>query len=308
MKPRIGVSSCLLGEQVRFDGGHKRHRFLADVLDPYVDWVPFCPEVAIGLGTPRETLKLTDGGRLINRSRTADHTAAMAALPLPSRIDGYVFKAKSPSCGIHGIARYSGSEQVADRLGRGVYAGRVLDAWPLLPAEDEGRLSDDGLREAFVERIFAVARLREMFAARWQPRDLVTFHARHKLQILAHDPAACRRAGQVVAGGGRRPRVLAAAEYRELFCAALAATATRGRHANALLHAFSQVSDVLDDVRRRDLADRIEAYRRGDTPVSAAIALLAQHARGEDLRWLAEQTYLAPYPAALGPGRDPGRD
>ena len=308
MKPRIGVSSCLLGEQVRFDGGHKRHRFLADVLDPYVDWVPFCPEVAIGLGTPRETLKLTDGGRLVNRSRTADHTAAMAALPLPPGIDGYVFKAKSPSCGIHGIPRYSGNEQVADRLGRGVYAGRVLDARPLLPAEDEGRLSDDRLREAFVERIFATARLRELFAARWQPRDLVDFHARHKLQILAHDPAACRQAGQVVARAGRQPRVVVQAEYRELFCAALAGTATRGRHANALLHAFSQVSDVLDDARRRDLADRIEAYRRGDTPLSVPVALLAHHAHGEGLGWLAGQTYLAPYPAALGPGRAPGRE
>ena len=200
MRPRIGVSSCLLGEQVRFDGGHKRHRFLADVLDRYVDWVPFCPEVAIGLGTPRETLKLTDDGRLINRSRTADHTAAMAALPLPSDIDGYVFKAKSPSCGIHGIPRYSGHDQPADRHGRGVYAGRLMDACPLLPVEDEGRLTDNVLREAFVERIFARARLRELFAARWQPRDLVAFHARHKLQILAHDPAAYRQAGRVVAG------------------------------------------------------------------------------------------------------------
>jgi uncharacterized protein YbgA (DUF1722 family)/uncharacterized protein YbbK (DUF523 family) len=306
MRPRIGVSSCLLGEQVRFDGGHKRHRFLADVLDRYVDWVPFCPEVAIGLGTPRETLKLTDDGRLINRSRTADHTAAMAGLPLPSDIDGYVFKAKSPSCGIHGIPRYSGHDQPADRHGRGVYAGRLMDACPLLPVEDEGRLTDNVLREAFVERIFARARLRELFAARWQPRDLVAFHARHKLQVLAHAPAAYRQAGRVVAGAGRRPRAAVQAEYGELFCAALDSSATRGRHANALLHAFSQVSAVLDDTRRKDLVDRIEAYQRGDTLISVPIALLAHHARGDGLRWLAEQTYLAPYPAALAPGRSGG--
>ncbi|HEY2488073.1 MAG TPA: DUF523 and DUF1722 domain-containing protein [Streptosporangiaceae bacterium] len=306
MRPRIGVSSCLLGEQVRFDGGHKRHRFLADVLGRYVDWVPFCPEVAIGLGTPRETLKLTDDGRLINRSRTADHTAAMAALALPSDIDGYVFKAKSPSCGIHGIPRYSGHDQAADRHGRGAYAGRLIDACPLLPVEDEGRLTDDVLREAFVERIFARARLRELFATRWQPRDLVAFHARHKLQILAHDPEAYRRAGRVVAGAGRRPRAAVQDEYGELFCAALHGSATRGRHTNALLHAFSQVSDVLDDTRRNDLVDRIEAYRRGDTPISVPIALLAHHARGAGLRWLAEQTYLAPYPAALGPSLGAG--
>lgn len=304
MKPRIGVSSCLLGEQVRFDGGHKRHRFLADVLDPYVDWVPFCPEVAIGLGTPRETLRLTDGGRLVNRSRTADHTAAMAALPLPSGLDGYVFKAKSPSCGVHGIPRYADHDRPAGRHGRGVFASRLMRARPLLPVEDEARLADDVLREAFVERIFARARLRELFAARWQPRDLVAFHARHKLQILAHDPDRYRRAGRVVAGAGRRPRAAVQAEYGELFCAALNGTATRGRHSNALLHAFSQVSEGLDDTGRKDLAARIEAYRRGDTPITVPVALLAQHARGDGPRWLAEQTYLAPYPAALGRGAD----
>jgi len=306
MRPRIGVSSCLLGEQVRFDGGHKRHRFLADVLGRYVDWAPFCPEVAIGLGTPRETLKLTDDGRLINRTRTADHTAAMAALPLPSDIDGYVFKAKSPSCGPHGIPRYTDRDQPADRPGRGVYVARLMDACPLLPVEDEGRLTDDLLREAFVERVFARARLRGLFAARWQPRDLVTFHARHKLQLLAHDPATCRQAGQVAAAAGRRPRAAVQAEYGGLFRAALHRSLTRGGHTDALLHAFSQVRDVLDDAERTELADRIEACRRGETPVSVPIALLARHARGDGLGWLAEQTYLAPYPAALGPGRGAG--
>jgi len=306
MRPRIGVSSCLLGEQVRFDGGHKRHRFLADLLGRYVDWVPFCPEVAIGLGTPRETLKLTDDGRLINRSRTADHTAAMAALPLPPDVDGYVFKAKSPSCGIHGIPRYSEQDHPADRHGRGIYAGRLMDACPLLPVEDEGRLADDVLRGAFVERIFARARLRELFATPWQPRDLAAFHSRHKLQLLAHDPAACRQAGWMVAAAEGRPRAAVQDEYGGLFCAALHGQATRGHHTDALLHAFSQVSDVLDDTGRSDLADRIEAYRRGETPIGVPVALLAHYARHNGLRWLAEQTYLAPYPAALGPDRCAG--
>src|SRR5579875_562364 len=193
MKPRLGVSSCLLGEQVRFDGGHKRHRFLVDVLGPYVEWVPYCPEVEIGLGTPREPIQLTAGGRLVNKGRTADHTAAMGALPLPTRLDGYVFKAKSPSCGIHGIPRYGPAGQAEDRRGRGMYASRVMDADPLLPVEDEGRLTDDFLREAFVERAFARARLRELLDGPWRPRDLVAFHARHKLQILAHDPATYRK-------------------------------------------------------------------------------------------------------------------
>src|SRR6516162_1064877 len=194
-RPRVGVSSCLLGEKVRFSGGHKRYRFLTDELGPYVDWVPYCPEVSIGLGTPREPIRLTDNGRLVNRSGTADHTAAMAALPLPDPdLDGYVFKAKSPSCGIRAIPRYRPDGTVADH-GLGRYAGRVLRAFPLLAVEDEGRLNDAGLREAFCERIFAAARLRELFCGAWSPGDLVAFHARHKLQLLAHDPARYRAAG-----------------------------------------------------------------------------------------------------------------
>jgi uncharacterized protein YbgA (DUF1722 family)/uncharacterized protein YbbK (DUF523 family) len=301
-RPRLGVSSCLLGEKVRYDGGHRRHRFVADVLAPYVEWVPFCPEMAIGLGTPRETIRLTAQDHVVNKSGTADHTGAMAALPLPAGdIDGYVFKAKSPSCGIHGIPRYGDGGQPLDHRGRGAYATRVMAAFPLLPAEDEGRLSDDGLRATFVERIFARARLRELLGGPWQPRDLMAFHARHKLQILAHDPARYRVAGQVVAASGTQPRADTAARYTEVFCAAMNGKATRGRHMNALLHAFSRVSEILDDNRRIDLVDRIEAYKRGDTPISVPVALLTHHARGDGLEWLAEQTYLAPYPVALIP-------
>ena len=144
-RPRVGVSSCLLGEEVRFNGGHKRYRFLTDELGPYVDWVPFCPEVSIGLGIPREAIRLTAAGRLVNRGGTADHTAAMTARPLPADLDGYVFKAKSPSCGIRAIPRYGEDGRPAGQAGQGLYASRVLSAFPLLAVEDEGRLNDPGL-------------------------------------------------------------------------------------------------------------------------------------------------------------------
>ena len=298
-QPRVGVSSCLLGEEVRFNGGHKRYRFLTDSLDRYVDWVPYCPEIQIGLGTPREAIRLTADGRLVNRSGTADHTAAMAALPLPADLDGYVFKAKSPSCGIRAIPRYRddgkpSDGQAADHAGRGLYASRVLSAFPLLAVEDEGRLNDPGLREAFVERIFAAARLRSVLSGPWTPGDLVAFHARHKLQMLAHDPARYRSAGRVVAAAGT---AWAAAAYRDLFLAAMASPATRGRNANALQHAYSRIGRGLDRPRRHDLMARIEAYRRGEEPLSVPIALLAHHAAG--LPWLAEQTYLRPFPPDL---------
>ena len=295
VRPRVGVSSCLLGEQVRFNGGHKRCRFLTDELDPHVDWVPFCPEVSIGLGTPREPVRLTAGGRLVNRSGTADHTDSMAALPLPDGLDGYVFKAKSPSCGIRAIPRY-GPDGSPAGAGPGLYAARVLARFPLLAAEDEGRLNDAGLREAFAERIFAAARLRTLFSGPWSAADLVGFHARHKLQLLAHDPARYRAAGRVVARGGGAGAEVA---YRDLFLAALASPATRGRHANALQHAYSRIGRELDRPRRADLVARIEAYRRGEEPLSVPVALLSHYASGGGFPWLAEQTYLQPFPPAL---------
>ncbi len=297
-RPRLGVSSCLLGAEVRFNGGHKRFRFLTDELAPFVDWVPYCPEIEIGLGTPREAIRLTAAGRLVNRGGTADHTDAMDALPLPAGLDGYVFKAKSPSCGIGGIPRYRPDGQPADHGGRGRYAARVLDAFPLLAVVDEGRLNDAGLREAFVERGFAAARWRSLFGSEaGVPRALGGFHARHQLQQLAHDPARYAEAGRVVATAGSSPR--AGTAYREVFLAAMAERATRGRHANALQHAYSRVGRELDRARRDDLVARIDSYRRGEVPLSVPVALLAHYASGGELPWLAEQTYLAPFPAEL---------
>ena len=298
-RPRVGVSSCLLGEEVRFNGGHKRYRFLTDDLGPHVEWLPYCPEVSIGLGTPREPIRLTADGRLVNQGGTADHTASMAALPLPAELDGYVFKAKSPSCGIRAIPRYGPDGHVVDHDSRGLYADRVLRAFPLLAVEDEGRLNDAWLREAFCERIFAAARLRELLGGAWSAGDLVAFHARHKLQLLAHDPARYRSAGRAVAAAGTAPRDLTAAAYRDLFLAALASPATPSRTTNALQHAYSRIGRQLDRPRRLDLVARIEAYRRGEEPLSVPVALLAHHASGGGFGWLAEQTFLRPFPAAL---------
>ena len=296
-RPRVGVSSCLLGEEVRFNGGHKRCRFLTDELGPYVDWVPYCPEVAIGLGTPREPIQLRVDGRLVSRSGAADHTSAMTALPLPADLDGYVFKAKSPSCGVRAVPRYRDDGEASGSHGPGLYAERVIAEFPLLAAEDEGRLSDARLREAFTERVFAAARLRALLGGPWEPRDLVAFHARHKLQLLAHDPSRYAAAGRVVATAGAAPG--AGPAYRELFLAAMAVPATPGRNVNALHHAYSRIGRSLAPPRRSDLLARIDAYRRGDVPLSVPVALLAHYASGGDLPWLAEQTYLSPFPAGL---------
>jgi uncharacterized protein YbgA (DUF1722 family)/uncharacterized protein YbbK (DUF523 family) len=299
-RPRIAASSCLLGEPVRFNGGHSRDRFLSGALDPYVDWVLICPEMEIGLGAPRETLRLEDsptGPRLMTRTTRADLTGRMTALATSRAadldVDGYVFKAKSPTCGIHGVPLYRTQGPALNRRNRGLFADTVMRAHPLLPVEDEGRLRDTPLCEAFVERIFAHARLRELLSGDWRPRDLVAFHARHKMQLLAHDPELYREAGRIAARADERP----GAAYSEVFRRALARRTSLGRHVNVLHHCLGMLA--LDRARRDDLLAVIGSYRDGLLPLSVPVTLLRHHARGEGAAYLDEQSYFSPYPEAL---------
>ncbi|GAA3121065.1 DUF523 and DUF1722 domain-containing protein [Streptosporangium carneum] len=305
IRPRVAVSSCLMGEPVRFNGGHSRDRFLSGELDPYVDWVRVCPEIELGLGAPRETLRLERspaGPRLVTRKSGVDLTAGMASLgerrARTLDVDGYVFKSRSPSCGLHGIPVYEGDAAV-DRRGTGVFAARILAAHPLLPVEDEGRLNDPLLRETFVERIFAQARLRALLESDWHARDLVAFHSRHKMQMLAHDPAAYREAGRVVAHAGSRPREELAADYARAFGTAFARKASIGRNVNVLQHCMGMMSDSLDAARRADLGEVIASYRAGQVALSVPATLLRHHARGEDAGYVRDQTYFSPYPQEL---------
>ncbi|XVQ82847.1 YbgA family protein [Microbispora siamensis] len=307
IRPRVAVSSCLLGAPVRFNGGHSRDRFLAAELAEHVDWVPVCPEIEIGLGAPRETLRLErspDGPRLVTRRTREDLTAPMTALAAERAaglgdVDGYVFKSRSPSCGLHGIPVYAGESGPADRRGMGVFAAAIAVARPELAVEDEGRLHDAVLREAFVERIFASARLRALLAGDWRPRDLVAFHTRHKMQILAHAPVAYRRLGRLVAAAGDLPRDALAREYAWAFRVAFLVRATVGRHVNVLHHCLGMISADLDPVRRADLAEVIASYRARRVALTVPLALLRHHARGAGADYVREQTYLSPYPDAL---------
>lgn len=301
-RPRVAVSSCLLGDLVRYNGGHSRDRFLDDRLAPYVDWLPLCPEMEIGLGAPRESLHLEespDGPRLITRATHRDHTEPMTTLAATRcaglDADGYVFKSKSPTCGIHGVAIYRGDRAV-DHRHRGLFAAAVMEAHPLLPVEDEGRLHDPVLREAFVERVFAHARLRALLEGDWQPRDLVSFQARHKMQILAH--AAYEETGRLAAEAGTRSRESLATEYADAFRRALACKSSTGRHVNVLQHCLGMLD--LDPVRRTDLLDVIESYRHQRVALSVPVTLIRHHARGEGASWVEQQTYLNPYPEELG--------
>ncbi|MBW8481366.1 YbgA family protein [Actinomadura parmotrematis] len=307
-RPRLAVSSCLLGEQVRYNGGHSRHRYLTDALAAHVDWAPVCPEMEIGLGTPRPTLRLTtDTGavRITTRDGDRDHTDAMEALADDraaglTGLDGWILKSRSPSCGLRGVSRYKGGMPV-DRTGTGVFAARIRERHPDLPIEEDGRLNDPVLREHFVARVFAHARLRALLAGDWTPRALIAFHSAHKLQMLAHDPARYREAGRLVAQAGGLPRDELAARYAAVFAAAFEVRPKRGRHVNALLHVYSPMSRVLDEARRRDITETIDSYGRGEVPLEVPLALLRHHARGEDIAYLDAQTYFEPFPRELVP-------
>lgn len=311
-RPVVGVSSCLLGAPVRYNGGHSRHRFLTDELDQHVDWLPVCPEAEIGLGVPRPTLRLQDRGgqgaggtdRVISSRDGADHTADLADvadrhLRELRRLDGYVLKNKSPSCGLYALPVFDDNADRVRGTGRGAFAARLTALLPQLPVEEQGRLSDPALREHFVERVFAHARLRLLLESPWRPRDLVEFHTRHKLQLMAHSPDGYRETGRIVARvGGSDPDEVADA-YTEAFHRALAARTSRGKHANALQHAFGMISPLLDDTRRHDLLAGIEDYRKGQVPLSLPVALLRHHCSAEDVAWAGSQTYLRPYPDSL---------
>ncbi len=305
---RIGVSSCLLGEQVRFDGGHKRDSFLVEVFGPYVEWLPVCPEVEIGLGTPRETIRLERKAGLVHliapKSQT-DHTRTMRTWSrrrlkelAGEDLSGYVLKSKSPSCGMERVPLYDEHGGRA-KQGRGVFAEALLEQFGNLPVEEEGRLNDPVLRENFIERVFAYHRLRDTFGSRWGPRDAVEFHTAHKLLLMAHSPKHYRSLGRLVAAVKTTPRNEFQQQYESGFMEAMRLHATVGKHTNVLEHMAGYVSDALDASARQELRGIIEDYRRRLVPLIVPLTLIRHHVKQHKVAYLDGQFYLQPHPKEL---------
>jgi uncharacterized protein YbgA (DUF1722 family)/uncharacterized protein YbbK (DUF523 family) len=305
---RLGVSACLLGSPVRFDGGHKRDPFLTDVLGRYVEWVPVCPEVELGMEAPREALRLTGSGREIRlvTTRTGRDFSVSMRRYASHRLEelagddlcGYILKKDSPSCGLERVKVY-GSGGVPERSGRGLFAAALVERFPALPVEEEGRLNDPRLRENFIERVFAYRRLRDLFRPRWTQGDLVAFHTAHKLTLLAHAPEAYRRLGRLVANGTTRGRHELRDAYWTGFMDALRALATPRRHANVLQHMLGYFKRTLDRVSRAELLALTECYAAGQVPLVVPLTLFRHHIRRNREPYLAGQVYLDPHPAEL---------
>ncbi len=306
----VGVSSCLLGQAVRYDGGHKHDRYLTGVLGRYFEYVAWCPEALAGLGVPRPPIRLAGDPGAPRAVRVADASvdvtdallaAARRATPEMGALRGYVFKRGSPSCGMERVKVY-GTPGKSPRMGRGLFARAVMQAYPLLPCEEEGRLNDAPLRESFVERVFAYDRWLRTMAEGFRPGRLVAFHTRHKLLLLSHSEIHYQAAGRLVAEAGRRDRDRGqlAREYLATFMEGMRRRATRRRHTNVLQHLAGYLKRTLDEGDRRALAGIIEEYRSGAVPLVVPIRFLRHHFRRSPDRYVEMQHYLEPYPDDLG--------
>lgn len=307
---RIGISSCLLGQKVRFDGGHKRDRFATDVLEPFVEWVPLCPEVEIGLGIPRPTIRLerADDGtaRLVMPSTGEDLTRRMRGWA-EKRVAGlgdldlcgFILKKDSPSCGMERVKIYDRND-VPARHGTGVFAEVLMRLAPHLPVEEEGRLNDPRLRENFIARVFAMRSWKDMQAAGVTRARLMEFHARHKFLCMARNQAGARRLGKLLgsAGSGDAAGALSSA-YLEEFTAVMKRPPSIRGHTNVLQHMAGYVSGDLDADDRAELTEAIHDYRRGLLPLIVPLTLLRHHARRQRRTYLLEQVYLFPHPHEL---------
>lgn len=311
---RLGISACLLGQEVRYNGGHKRDVFLTDVFGRYVDWVDVCPEVEIGLGTPRPSMRLVRIGRgeearvrLITSETGADHTDAMrtwAARRIAELatmdLDGYVLKKDSPSCGMERVKLYPADGGMPNKEAQGIFAEELMRRLPHLPVEEEGRLNDPPLRENFITRVFVHARWRELEREGWTRASLMRFHERHKFLLLARNQAGMRRLGRLLGDSVRADDLQELARaYRQGLTEVLRRAPTRRGHTNVLQHMAGFVSDRLDAADREELRETIERYRLGLVPLIVPITLLRHYVRKQEIAYLQGQVYLEPHPHEL---------
>jgi len=305
---KLGVSKCLLGENVRYDGGHKLDRFIRDTLGEYVDFVPVCPEVECGMPVPREAMRLVGdpkSPRLVTIRSQRDMTkqmldwAAARVHELESEgLCGYIFKRNSPSSGMERVKVYN-EGGMPSKTGVGLFAKTFMDHFPLLPTEEEGRLHDPQLRENFIESIFALKRWRETKAENLTTGNLVAFHTRNKLQLMSHSIVEYRAMGKLVAMGKKLPVKDLYSKYETLLLKALSLKCTVNKHTNVLQHMMGYFKKQLSPDEKQELLDVIFDYKNGMTPLIVPVTLFNHYVRKYDEVYLKQQTYLNPHPTAL---------
>jgi len=307
-KIKLGISTCLLGENVRYDGGHKLDRFLTDTLGQYVEYVPVCPEVECGLPIPRESMHLEgnpESPRLITSRTKQDMTERMVSWAQKrvvklekEELCGFIFKSDSPSSGMERVRVYN-EKGMPVKKGVGMFAKIFMDHFPLLPVEDEGRLHDPNLRENFIERIFTLKRWREVLSKKENRGNVVDFHTCHKLLILSHSPKHSQLMGKLVA----RAKDLSVKElyqqYQTILMEALQLKTTPKKNANVLMHMMGYFKEELSSDEKKELLEVIENYRQEYIPLIVPITLINHYIRKYNQYYLKQQIYLNPHPLEL---------
>jgi len=307
-KIRLGISTCLLGENVRYDGGHKLDRFLTDTLGQYVEYVPVCPEVECGLPVPRESMHLEgdpESPRLVTSRTKQDMTERMVRWAKKRVVElekeslcGYIFKSDSPSSGMERVRVYN-EKGMPIKKGVGMFARIFMEHFPLLPVEDEGRLHDPKLRENFVECIFTLKRWREVLAKKESRGNLVDFHAQHKLLMLSHSPKHHQAMGKLVAQAKDIPLKNLYQQYQNILMEALQLKTTPKKNANVLMHMMGYFKEQLSSDEKQELLEVIENYREEYIPLIVPTTLINHYVRKYDQPYLKQQVYLNPHPLEL---------
>jgi uncharacterized protein YbgA (DUF1722 family)/uncharacterized protein YbbK (DUF523 family) len=307
-KIRLGISTCLLGEKVRYDGGHKLDHFLVDTLGRFVEYVPVCPEVELGLSIPREALRQVgdpENPRLVTARSGLDLTEDMLAwarqrvLALEKEgLCGFIFKSRSPSSGMERVKVYD-ERGVAHKSGVGLFARVFMEHFPLLPVEEEGRLNDPLLRENFIEAIFTLRRWRQMVAGGQKPGSLVEFHSAHKLLLLAHSTVLYRQMGKLVADRCGLDTRAVFDRYQQLLVKALRLRTTTAKHHNVLLHLLGYFKKELTADEKQEMLEILNEYRRGNLPLIVPVTLINHYVRKYRQPYLQGQYYLNPHPLEL---------
>ncbi len=307
-KIRVGVSSCLMGNPVRYDGGHKHDRYITDVLSAYFELIPVCPEVECGLPVPRESMRLVgepEQPRLVTSRSGIDHTARMLSFCSlrVSQLENedlcaFIFKKDSPSSGLHRVKVYGGSGP-AQKKGRGLFAAALVNRFPYLPVEEEGRLHDAPLRENFIERVFCYQRWKSFLKDSPDYKKLVLFHTRHKLQLMAHSPIHLSKMGKLVAAGKTIPREKLLDDYQSSLMELLALKATTKKNINVLQHINGYFKKFISRDEKAELIELIDSYARLIVPLVVPLTLVNHYIRKYKVSYLLNQTYLEPHPAEL---------
>jgi uncharacterized protein YbgA (DUF1722 family)/uncharacterized protein YbbK (DUF523 family) len=302
----IGISSCLLGEEVRFDTGHKHNSYITGTLGKYFTFRSFCPEMAIGLGVPRETLRLVmreDGIHCIgNKTPSLDVTERMIEnareqQPWQGELCGYILKKDSPSCGMERVRVYKG--EMPTRHGTGLYARVLMQNFPNLPVEEEGRLGDPVLRENFIKRVFIFRHWRDLREEGLTTHRLMEFHAQYKFILMSHDQNLARALGRRLAEASREPVEQTAHWYFSEMMEIMKIRATRKNHVNVLQHLQGFLKQEIDSEDKQELVETIDNYRRGQLPLIVPVTLLRHHFRRHPHEFVSMSKYLDPHPAEL---------